>query len=81
MNISISAAQPIYMPPISNKPLTPKDPKLSTFPNPSGNFSVGGFNAHDTVARVMKSETRSVRLCTASADNAIFILVRSNVSR
>jgi hypothetical protein len=59
-------------PPLSRMLLTPSEPRDSTLPKPNGNFSVGGLRAQDTVARVMKSETRSVREWTASADSAVF---------
>jgi hypothetical protein len=64
------APQPIRAPPTRSRVLTPREPKLSTFPNPNGNLSVGGLSAQETVASVMKSLTRSVRLWTASADRA-----------
>ena len=67
---SIIADHPIRAPPSSRMLLTPNDPKLSTLPYPKGNFGVGGFNAHEIVARVMKSLTRSVKECTASASSA-----------
>lgn len=57
-------------PPTSSSDETPKDPRDSNFPYPSGKRSVGGRNANETVANVKKSETRSVRLCTASAVKA-----------
>lgn len=55
------------IPPNNNIPDTPRDPKLSTLPNPMGNLSVGGLRLQDTVARVRMSEARSVKLCHASA--------------
>jgi len=64
------ADHPIITPPNTNKLLTPNDPRLSILPYPRGNFSVGGLSAQDTVASVMKSDTRSVRLWTASAESA-----------
>lgn len=48
-------------------PDTPREPKLSTLPNPMGNRSVGGFKLHETVAKVRISEARSAILCHASA--------------
>jgi hypothetical protein len=57
-------------PPTSSSEETPKEPNDSNFPYPSGKRSVGGRNAKDTVAKVKKSDTRSVRLCTASAVKA-----------
>ena len=57
-------------PPTSSSDETPKDPRDSNFPYPSGKRSVGGRSAKDTVAKVRKSDTRSVRLCTASAVKA-----------
>jgi hypothetical protein len=59
---SINDDQPINIPLTRSRPLTPRLPKLSTLPNPDGNCFVGGLKAHDTVARVMKSEKRSVML-------------------
>ena len=69
--IARRAAQPMRNPPPSNMPLTPNDPKLSTLPYPLGNRSEGGFRDHDTVASVMISLTRSVRLWMASAIRAV----------
>ena len=49
-------------PPPSRMPLTPSDPKLSTFPYPLGKRLVGGLRDQPTVASVIMSLTRSVRL-------------------
>lgn len=57
-------------PPPSRMPLTPSDPKLSTFPYPLGKRLVGGLRDQPTVASVMMSLTRSVRLWMASATSA-----------
>ena len=57
-------------PPTSNSPLTPKLPKLSIFPNPFGNLSLGFLNANATVLSVRKSEIKSVREWYASATRA-----------
>jgi hypothetical protein len=54
-------------PPNNSIPLTPKEPKLSTFPNPVGKSAVGGFKLQETVANVKTSLARSVKLCHASA--------------
>ena len=61
---------PMSRPPTSNSDETPNAPNDSNFPYPKGKRSVGGRNANETVANVKKSETKSVRLCTASADKA-----------
>lgn len=58
-------------PPPSRMPLTPNDPKLSTLPYPLGNRSDGGFKDQETVASVIMSLTRSVRLWMASAMSAL----------
>jgi hypothetical protein len=57
-------------PPPSSNPLTPNDPRLSTLPYPLGKRSEGGFRDQETVAKVITSLTRSVRLWMASAESA-----------
>lgn len=50
-------------------PDTPSAPRDSILPYPVGNRWVGFLNEYETVARVVKSEMRSVREWMASADN------------
>lgn len=71
---SMIADHPINTPPRSNILLTPNDPKLSNLPYPNGNLVLGGLSANEIVARVIKSLTRSVKECTASARSAVFVI-------
>jgi hypothetical protein len=70
-NRSVREDRPMRTPPASNRLLTPNDPRLSILPKPNGNLAVGGLSAQLTVASVIMSETRSVRLCIASAESAV----------
>jgi hypothetical protein len=57
-------------PPRSSSEETPRAPSDSILPRPSGKRGDGGERARETVARVRRSLTRSVREWTASAVSA-----------
>jgi len=52
---------PIAIPPRSKRDDTPSEPRDSILPYPFGKRSVGGLSAKETVAKVMISETISVK--------------------